>query len=114
MTVFVVQRATYREGGVLKDKYDLTPAEEFGELSFLLAPDAKPFNPAPIIDELFEKLDGFSDNDFLICIGNPILLSLAVSVAVDINEGRVNLLQWNGRRGAYVPVSADLGFTADD
>lgn len=114
MTVYVVQRATYREAGIVKDKYDLTPAEAFGELEELLDPWAKPFDTAPILDTLFEKLDGFSDEDFIICIGNPILLALAVSVAVDVNDGRVNLLQWNGRQKEYVPVNADLGFTADD
>lgn len=114
MTVYVVQRATFREAGIVKDKYDLTPAEEFGELVELLDPWAKPFDTGPIVDELFEKLVYFSDSDFIICIGNPILLALAVSVAVDINEGRVSLLQWNGRQGEYVPVSADLGFTPED
>lgn len=114
MTVYVVQRATYRQGNVLKDKYDLSPAETFGPLVELLEPNTKPFNTEPIIDQLYEKLDSFSDDDFLICIGNPILLSLAVSVAVDINDGRVKLLQWNGHKKTYVPVDADLGFTAAD
>ena len=114
MTVYVVQRATYREHGVLKDKYDLTPAEEFGELEYLLEPDTKPFETAPIIDDLYAKLEDFCDDDFVICIGNPILLALTVSIAMDCNDGRAKLLQWNGRRGTYVPVSADLGFTDAD
>jgi len=114
MTVFVVQRATYREGGVLKDKYDLSPAEEFGELVELLDADTRPFNLEPVIDALYSRLEDFGDDDYMICIGNPILLSLAVSIALDINDGRVQLLQWNGRRGTYVPVSADLGFTDAD
>lgn len=111
MTVYVVQRATYRDGKTLRDKYDLSPAEAFGPLVELLEPDTKPFDTEPVIDLLYDRLEDFGDDDYLICIGNPILLSLAVSVAIDINDGRVKLLQWNGRVGKYVAVDADLGFT---
>ena len=93
-------------------KYDLSPAEQYGEIVELLSPTAKPFNPAPLVEELYIKLEKFGNDDFIICIGNPILLSMAVAVAADINDGKVRLLQWHGHRNEYVPVDVDLGYSA--
>lgn len=108
--VYAVQSPQQRVAGRIVPKYDLSPAETYGSIQELLSPTAKPFNPKPIIDELYNKLENFSDEDFIICIGNPILLSMAVTIAADINEGRVNLLQWHGLKSEYVPVQIDLGF----
>lgn len=115
MTVYAVQCPLSRdEKGQTIDRYDLLPAKEFGEVVRLLSPDARPFNPKPIIKELYEKLETFSDEDYLICIGNPILLSMAFSIACDINDGKVTLLQWHGYRQTYIPVVVDMGFTYTD
>ncbi len=79
----------------------------------LLSPNAKPFRLDPIVDELWTKLETFCDDDYIICIGNPILLSVTVAIAADVNGGRVHMLQWHGRRKEYIPVQADLGFTSE-
>ena len=112
MTVFAVQSPRQRVNGQIVPKYDLTPAEMFGPVVELLSPTAKPFNPDPIVEELYIKLENFGDDDFIICIGNPILLAMAVSVAQDCNEGRVKLLQWHGHKGEYTPVEVDFDFTS--
>lgn len=113
MTVYAVQRPRMRDrrSGEMVDKYDLSPAEEYGIIEPLLSPTAKPFNSAPIIEELYVKLEEFTDEDYIICIGNPILIALAVSIAGDINDGRVKLLQWHGLQQKYVSVETDLQFT---
>ena len=110
--VYVVQKSQRlnRTTGRLEDVFDLSSAEEHGSLQELLSPTAKPFAPEPIVAELYSKLENFSDGDFILCVGNPILIGLATAVAADINEGRVCLLQWNGHKQKYVPVSVDLGW----
>lgn len=85
----------------------------YGEIVELLSPTAKPFNPAPLVEELYIKLEKFSSADYIICIGNPILLSMAVTIAADINNGKVRLLQWHGHRNEYTPVELDLGFSSE-
>lgn len=99
--------------GEIKPRYDLSAACEHGEVVELLSPTAKPFNPDPIITELYTKLENFGDGDHIICIGNPILLSMSVAIAADINDGRVSLLQWHGRQERYIPVEMDLDFTSE-
>ncbi len=110
MTVYVVQnqlRWSHETKGLV-EKFDTTPAEEYGELSFLLGSNASPFNPVSVIDELTEKLQAFTDEDHLLLIGNPCLIGFAVAIAADINDGRVRLLQWSGKDRRYIEVDATV------
>jgi len=110
VTVYVVQNQHRydREKGRLVEKFDLSPAEEYGDVRFLLGPGASPFNPAPVIEELRENLNGFNDDDHLLLIGNPCLIGFAVAIAADVNWGRVNLLQWSGKDQRYISVEATV------
>lgn len=88
-------------------KFDLSSAEEYGELVPLLSPTASPFNAGPVIVDMQEKLKGFSNDDYLLLIGNPALIGWAVAIAADYNEGAVTLLQWSGKDRRYIPITAD-------
>jgi hypothetical protein len=97
-----------RENGCLIDVFpDLDMANEFGDLSFLLTPNVKPFDTVPIVAELREKLAGFTDRDYVLLVGNPIIMSLVATIAADSSGGLIKFLQWS--RGQYVEVEADLG-----
>lgn len=113
--VFVVQNqhrwdTTKR---VFVPKYDIDDAYKFGEVIELLSPTAAPFNPPPILEELREKLQDFSDNDFILCIGNPLLLAWTYSIAADANNGRVRALQWSGKDHRYINVDVHDLFGPD-
>lgn len=106
MTVYVVQEALHKNPrtGELEPKFDYGPAEQFGEIEYLLNDQARPFVLAPIISELHEKLQYFSDKDYLLLTGNPTLLGLAFAIAADYNNGNIKVLQWHGRSGSYTAI----------
>lgn len=108
--VFVVQKQHRfdEQKGELVPKFDLTSAEVFGEVVYLLSPTASPFNPEPIIAELAEKLADFGDQDSLLLVGNPCLIGWATAIAADNNDGFVRMLQWSGRERAYIAVEATV------
>lgn len=110
VTVFVVQdpRRYNRDTGDYESTFDLSPAEEYGELRYLLTPTAAPWNPEGVMPELWAALGDFGDEDHLLLVGNPILIGWATAVAADFNDGRVNLLQWHGRDRRYISVSAQV------
>lgn len=110
MTVYIVQQPTRydKETGNWVDAYDLSPAREYGETRFLFTPTATPWNPASWVPELHKALSRYSDDDYLLCTGNPILLGAAVAVASMYNQGRVRCLQWSGKDRRYLAVSANL------
>lgn len=108
--VFVVQKQMRWDDRKeeLVPKFDLETAREHGELVYLLSPNAAPFRPQPIVEELREKLADFGDDDCLLLIGNPCLIGFAVTTAADFNGGRVRLLQWSGKDQRYISVDVDL------
>lgn len=108
--VFVVQKQHRfdEQKGELVPKFDLSSAEQYGEIVYLLSPTASPFNPGPIVEELQEKLADFGDEDSLLLVGNPCLIGFATAIAAEASDGFVRLLQWSGRDRAYIPVEADL------
>jgi len=108
--VYVVQKQMKVDPrtGDMVSRFDLTQAERYGKIEFLLSPRARPYAAGGIITELYEKLDTFSDEDYLLLVGNQCLVGFAMSVAADLNDGRVNILQWSGRDQAYVEIKADI------
>ena len=110
MTVYVVQdqRRYDKDTGKYVNKFNLTSAEEHGELKYLLTPTASPFHPETLMPELWDRLKDFSDADALLLIGNPILIGWATAIAADANNGHVTLLQWHGRDRKYIPVTAQV------
>lgn len=110
-TVFIVQKQMRfdDETGELVSRFKtLDKAERFGKLEYLLSPSAHPFNPPNIIGDLHEKLKGFTDEDFLLLIGNPALIGMATAVASHYNGGKLKLLQWSGRQGDYAEISVRM------
>lgn len=107
MTVWVVQNTKWIDpkDGQLKPKFDFTKAARFGELKELLSPTASPFNLPPVLRDLNNALETYSDEDYLLLVGSPVLLGLSVAVAAYYNDGHVNMLQWSGAKRDYLPVS---------
>ena len=93
-------------------KFNLEPAEKYGKLVYLLNPTAHPFNPGHIIEELKEKLSGFTAEDHLLLVGNPILIGFAVAIASQYTHGSVSLLQWSGKDHRYIQVTTSDLFTS--
>lgn len=111
MTVYVVQsRQKKNKATGAIEPLDFSAADEFGERVFLLGPTASPFRMAQsgIIDEMHSKLDTFGSDDYLLLVGNPVLLAVAFCIAADYNDGDVRCLQWSG--GAYIPIDAENVF----
>lgn len=108
--VFIVQRTLRRDRatGKLVERFGIDKAAEFGELVDLLGPNAAPFHPDPILKELHEKLWSFGKDDYLLCIGSPVLIGWAFAIAADYNDGVVSCLQWSGTSERYIPIVADV------
>ena len=109
MTVYVVQnQMRFDHGkGKLVPRFDLSSAEQYGEISFLLSPSASPFNPDSVLTEMSERLQGFTSDDHLLLVGNPVLIGLASALAADI-AGTVQFLQWHGKDQKYITVKAEV------
>lgn len=104
--VFVVQNTQHKNPFTkeLEPKFDLNPALEYGRLVYLLSPSASPFHPETIIPELQRSLEDFQPDDYLLMIGNPVLIGLAFAIAAHYTNGDVRALQWSGRSNKYIAI----------
>lgn len=109
MTVYVVQKQMHldREKQEYVERFNLEPAKEYGELRYLLSPTAAPFRPDSVLEDLEEGLKDFTDEDFLLLVGNPVLIGLASALAA-IKSGTVNFLQWSGKDQKYLCIRAEI------
>ncbi len=99
MTVYVVQDSP---------KFNLLPAAEYGNLQVLLPSGQVMMATAPTIGALRRQLREFSDDDYLLAIGDPIAIGLATAIAAGFNSGKVKMLKWDRQEHRYYALEADL------
>lgn len=100
--VFIVQRPSFRTAdGSWADKYDLTPAEHFGTPVEVLPRGNVPKQLEVTLTRLRVALKEYRDGDYILAVGDPIAIGLAVAIACHNNGGRVNLLKWDRIRQEY-------------
>ena len=109
--VFVVQRPAYfdrqRRGWV--NKYDLGPAKEHGELTYLLPPgNIYKERLEAAVAELDKQLADFCESDCIMAIGDPVAIAITVMLASKRTGGRVTLLKWDRQDERYDPYVIDV------
>ena len=110
MTVYAVQQTlNENDEGQLVPKHNVSAARRFGDIKEILAPNAKPFMPELVIDNIYKALATFNNDDYILAIGNPILIGWSMTIAALMNDGKGRALQWNGKRREYVEIRYNLG-----
>ena len=112
--VYVVQKQMKLDhaSGNFVEKFNLNPAKEYGEIVYLLSPTCAAWKPEKPMLELQEGLRNFTEDDYLLLIGNPVLLGLASVFAADRVES-INFLQWSGRNQRYELIKAKIPLSSD-
>lgn len=103
----VTEPVTYRDGEP-KQLFDITPATKFGDIEILAKHNHNMFASAPMIRYFRDKLANFSDDDYILPVGDPVIIGAVTAVAASMNQGRVKLLKWDKRERKYLPISIDI------
>lgn len=105
--VYVVQVPARRSGprGAWEEKYDLRPAEAFGELVRVLDYGNVPEDPRPTRSRISEALSGFDPSrDFLLLLGDPVACAQVVHhIGFGLSASSFRVLKWDRRRECYLP-----------
>lgn len=64
--------------------------------------------PGPTIDSLRDKLRNFTDDDYIVSVGDPSAIFMAAMIVGERNNGRVKLLKWDKRSSCYIKVEIDV------
>lgn len=114
--VYVVQEPLRknRDTGTLEPFIDFTPASAYGEIELLLDRSAPlALTPAPMIHQLKKRLAEFSDEDYLVLVGDTAVIAAAVMVASVVHGknktiGVVNVLKWNRQTRQYIKIKLEV------
>jgi hypothetical protein len=104
--VFIVQEQTKWNAKLKKSvpRFDTSLADDFGKVIILIDADLRSHQSGTAIAQLHDKLQDFNDDDYMVLTGNPMFIGLAVTIAADYNDGRINFLQWSKTEQAYMPI----------
>jgi len=98
--VFVVQQT----------QVDYTSAAKFGRLEPPILPQLQnvALSTLPTIREFRSRFHDFNDKDYLLLVGDPVAIGIAVAVAAELNKGRVNVLKWDKHSRSYIEISLNI------
>ena len=84
-------------------------AEKFGDLKVML-PDNKQIvlSAGPLTFKLKQELKNFSDDDYLLLMGDPTLIGVACAVASEANRGKFKVLKWDRDEKTYYSIEIDI------
>ena len=68
--------------------HNITPAMDYGNIETIMPPNAQiAFSVVPTVRRIQRKLEKFSDEDFLVLIGDPSAIGICCAVAAARNHG---------------------------
>lgn len=109
--VFVTQVPSRRDvaTGLWVPTVNIAPAEEFGEVVTLLPPGSQFFAAAETTRLIKQRLHdlGYKPGDYLLPLGNPVIMAVASAIAARRSGGSLNVLVWDRQTSRYVPYELD-------
>lgn len=102
MTVFITNELRGR---------NVSDALRFGSMSVVLAADFVVTDETvdTMVDRIEAVLSDFSDDDFLLLSGDPVVIGTCCAIAALNNNGRFSVLRWDRQDEHYIPVHVDIG-----
>lgn len=95
--VFIVQNVK---------RFNFTPALEFGPLKVIFNEDEHRgvHDPKLSVEIAWKVLqdEEFQPDDYLLAVGDPSLIGIVFAIAANLNDGVMNLLQWDKQSLKYI------------
>lgn len=82
---------------------DLRPAAQYGDVEVLLPNNVSGLMMSPIVNALKEKLNDFTEDDYLIAIGDPSIIAAASGIILRRLRS-MKMLKWDKRLKTYTTV----------
>tara|TARA_R110002096_G_scaffold107951_2_gene236376 strand:+ start:709 stop:1014 length:306 start_codon:yes stop_codon:yes gene_type:complete len=87
---------------------NLLAATNYGDLEFLLPPATNlMFSTDSAVSTIKEGLSEFTEEDYLLLVGDPISIGIATHYAAKSSDV-VNFLKWDNREYKYFPVAVEF------
>lgn len=106
--VYVTQEAGRKVEGRWVPRVDLSPARQFGELVILHPAGNSFFVPTQTVRDMKEAMRAYTLEDYLIPMGDPVLMCAAACIAAQRTGGRLNVLKWDKFTSSYTPIQIEI------
>lgn len=95
---------------VVQDPHDknILPAAIFGDIEVILFTADLERGYEHCVQRLQDSLCKIQEDDFILPIGDPIMIAIAGYMGFHFGEGSMNLLRWNKTQYKYAPVHLKL------
>jgi hypothetical protein len=113
--VYIPQVPTRRaRSGEREQVFDLSPAVIYGELTPLVSPHCKPFNPSSYLPEMRAVLQHAQPEDCLLPVGEDIIRMTAAIVMHEFVGSPMRMLKWHGKDERYELIEVDFWHAFND
>ncbi len=109
--VYLVQQPSRydQEKGRRVNIHDISSASIFGDITAPMFPhNGVSYLTQHDVHEVRRLLKDYSDEDCILCIGDPAAIGLSLALASEINRGKFNVLRWDRTRREYIKLSFDI------
>lgn len=89
--VFVVQET----------KHNIDPAYDYGNILVLLLHSDLEKGTDWMLKTLRKHLADATSSDYILCVGDPLAIGLALHIALEVTKGKINVLSWDKRHYRY-------------
>jgi aspartyl/asparaginyl beta-hydroxylase (cupin superfamily) len=88
---------------------NILSASDFGYLVICLPNrDQAIYSTAPYVQKMTKNLRDIRKGDYLLAVGDPIIITLSGIIANDNTNGQFNMLKWDKREYRYYPLDFDI------
>ena len=88
---------------------NILSASDFGYLVICLPNrDQAIYSTAPYVQKMTKNLRDIRKEDYLLAVGDPIIITLSGIIANDNTNGQFNMLKWDKREYRYYPLDFDI------
>ena len=106
--VFIIQEPVKHGPNGMEPLMDFRKVLEYGDPIICLPPGKVSLSPGPTIDMLRDKLRTYTDNDYIVSVGDPSAIFIAAMLVGELNRGCCKLLKWDKDIKRYIEVKIDL------
>jgi len=87
---------------------NLDHAKSFGEVVVMLPPNANRLHINPLVTALRDQMKDFTEEDYIIAVGDPSLIAAAACIAARKTGGLLRVLKWDRQSNSYIAVEANV------
>ena len=88
---------------------NILSASDYGYLVICLPNrDQAIYSTAPYVQKMTKNLRDMRKEDYLLAVGDPIIITLSGIIANDNTNGQFNMLKWDKREYRYYPLDFDM------